>query len=71
MAESGRSNGAALAAYIAEVGERPLPPEVADLARLCLADWLGVADARSGRRTPSDGNRAGREGASRQPDRLE
>ena len=43
MAESGRSNGAALAAYIAEVGERPLPAEVADLARLCLADWLGVA----------------------------
>src|SRR3954451_21164187 len=43
MAESGLSNGAALAVYIAEVGERPLPPEVADLARLCLADWLGVA----------------------------
>ena len=43
MAESGRSNGAALAAYIAEVGERPLPAEVADRARLCLADWLGVA----------------------------
>ena len=71
MAESGRSNGAALAAYMAKVGERPLPPEVADRARLCLADWLGPADARSGRRTPSDGNRAGRKGASRQPDRLE
>src|SRR3954452_4368586 len=42
MAESGRSNGAALAVYIAEVRERPLPPQVADRTRLCLADSLGA-----------------------------
>jgi 2-methylcitrate dehydratase PrpD len=42
-AESGVSNGAAIAAYIASAGERPLPPEITDRALLCLADWLGVA----------------------------
>src|SRR4051812_3767158 len=36
-------NGPAIAAYIAETSRRALPPEVADMARLCLADWLGVA----------------------------
>src|SRR5437588_10721890 len=36
-------NGPAIAAYIAETSRRRLPPEVADMARLCLADWLGVA----------------------------
>ncbi|MGD9615318.1 MAG: MmgE/PrpD family protein [Alphaproteobacteria bacterium] len=43
MDGSGVGNGAALAAYIAGAGERPVPPEIADRARLCLADWLGVA----------------------------
>jgi 2-methylcitrate dehydratase PrpD len=36
-------NGPVIAAYIAAAPERVLPPEVADMARLCLADWLGVA----------------------------
>ncbi|MBV9583763.1 MAG: MmgE/PrpD family protein, partial [Alphaproteobacteria bacterium] len=36
-------NGSAAAAHIAASAERVLPPEVADMARLCLADWLGVA----------------------------
>jgi 2-methylcitrate dehydratase PrpD len=43
MDGSGAGNGAALAAYIAGSGKRPLPAEIADQARLCLADWLGVA----------------------------
>ena len=38
-----QGNGTALAEYIAGAGERTLPPEVADMAQLCLADWLGVA----------------------------
>lgn len=38
-----RGNGRALAEYIAGAHERALPPEVVDMARLCLADWLGVA----------------------------
>src|SRR5438270_1394809 len=37
------ANGPAIAAYIAAARKRALPPEVADMARLCLADWLGVA----------------------------
>ena len=36
-------NGAAISAYLAGSADRPLPPQVADMARLCLADWLGVA----------------------------
>src|SRR5437764_6155256 len=36
-------NGTALAEYIAGAGERALPPEVTDMARLCRAAWLGVA----------------------------
>lgn len=36
------ANGPAIAAYIAGAAQRALPPEVADMARLCLADWLGV-----------------------------
>jgi len=43
MANTSRGNGPAIAAYIAGAPQRVLPPEVADLARLCLADWLGVA----------------------------
>src|SRR5437762_12200665 len=35
-------NGPAIAAYIAETSRRALPPEVVEMARLCLADWLGV-----------------------------
>ena len=37
------ANGPAIAAYIAAAPQRSMPPEVADMARLCLADWLGVA----------------------------
>ena len=43
MAAAAHGNGTALADYIASAGERALPLEVADMARLCLADWLGVA----------------------------
>jgi 2-methylcitrate dehydratase PrpD len=38
-----QGNGGKLAEYIAGASGRVLPPEVADMARLCLADWLGVA----------------------------
>lgn len=40
---STRPNGPAIAAYVAGARDRELPPEVADMARLCLADWLAVA----------------------------
>src|SRR3954449_10999221 len=43
MSAAAAGNGTAIAGYIAGAGERALPPEVADMARLCLADWLGVA----------------------------
>jgi len=43
MSQSPVTNGPAIAAYIAGASQRVLPPEVADMARLCLADWLGVA----------------------------
>src|SRR5258705_11326269 len=43
MSQSPVTNGPAIAAYIAGAPQRVLPPEVADMARLCLADWLGVA----------------------------
>ena len=43
MAATSQGNGTALAEYIAGAAERALPPEVVDMARLCLADWLGVA----------------------------
>ena len=43
MASNIGGNGPAIAAYIADAGRRELPAEVADMARLCLADWLGVA----------------------------
>src|ERR1700730_8004209 len=43
MSQSSVANGPAIAAYIAAAPQRVLPPEVADLPRLCLADWLGVA----------------------------
>ncbi len=36
-------NGERIAGFIAGIGEATVPPEVADAARLCLADWLGVA----------------------------
>jgi 2-methylcitrate dehydratase PrpD len=37
------ANGQAVANFIAAAHERVLPPEVLDAARLCLADWMGVA----------------------------
>jgi len=37
------SNGSAIGKFIASAHERVLPPEVLDAARLCLADWMGVA----------------------------
>jgi 2-methylcitrate dehydratase PrpD len=43
MSGVGSNNGAVLGAYIAGAEARALPPEIADRARLCLADWLGVA----------------------------
>src|SRR5947208_3884800 len=43
MSQSSPANGLAIAAYIAGAPQRALPSEVADMARLCLADWLGVA----------------------------
>lgn len=43
MAATPQGNGPALAEYIAGARERTLPPEVIDMARLCLSDWLGVA----------------------------
>jgi 2-methylcitrate dehydratase PrpD len=43
MASAAIGNGQAIAAYIAGAHDRRLPAEVADMARLCLADWLGVA----------------------------
>ena len=43
MASNGTSNGRRVAEFIAATGGRNLPPEVVDAARLCLADWLGVA----------------------------
>ena len=48
MAESGMRNGATIAAYVAGTGGRKLPPDIADRARLCLADWLGVATGAGG-----------------------
>src|SRR5881392_2117676 len=43
MSPSSPAIGPAIATYIAGARKRALPPEVADMARLCLADWLGVA----------------------------
>jgi 2-methylcitrate dehydratase PrpD len=43
MVQQNSRNGAAVAAYIASAPERHLPPDIADRARLCLADWLAVA----------------------------
>lgn len=37
------SNTQLIADYIASASQRALPDEVVDAARLCLADWLGVA----------------------------
>lgn len=36
-------NTRAIADFIASIRTRELPPDVIDTARLCLADWLGVA----------------------------
>ncbi len=36
-------NAAVLGDFIAGMGNRTLPPEVLDAARLCFADWLAVA----------------------------
>lgn len=38
-----QTNLARAAAFAAEVGSKPLPPEVLDAAKKCLADWVGVA----------------------------
>jgi 2-methylcitrate dehydratase PrpD len=43
MASAAIGNGQAIAAYIAGAHDRALPAEIGDMARLCLADWLGVA----------------------------
>jgi 2-methylcitrate dehydratase PrpD len=43
MSIGATANGPRLAAYIAGITARALPPEVEDRARLCLADWLAVA----------------------------
>src|SRR5207302_2414593 len=43
MAKTETGNGSRLAEFIAAARGRNLPPEVVDAARLCLADWLGVA----------------------------
>ena len=43
MSPSSPAIGPAIATYIAGAPSRVLPAEVADMARLCLADWLGVA----------------------------
>ncbi len=37
------SNSRAIAEYVASARERKLPPAVLNAARLCLADWVGVA----------------------------
>ena len=37
------SNTRTIAAFVAGIRQRALPPEVLDAARLCLADWIGVA----------------------------
>lgn len=36
-------NAEALGAYIATTPDRAFPPAILDAARLCLADWMGVA----------------------------
>lgn len=41
-------NTSAIAQYVAGAAERTLPPEVADMARLCLADWVGVCTGAQG-----------------------
>lgn len=41
-------NGTRIANFIAGAGTRALPPEIADAARLCLADWVGVAVGAAG-----------------------
>ena len=43
MPTNSNPNGRAIAAYVASAHERELPPAVVDAARLCLADWVGVA----------------------------
>ena len=37
------SNGAAIGTFIAAAQQRDIPEHVLDAARLCLADWMGVA----------------------------
>ncbi len=37
------TNATAIGAFIAGTANRAVPPEVLDAARLCLADWMGVA----------------------------
>ena len=40
MTNRENQNGQAIAAYIAGARDRTLPSEVADMARLCLADFM-------------------------------
>jgi 2-methylcitrate dehydratase PrpD len=40
---SANSNTRTIAEFVAGIRQRELPPEVLDTARLCLADWVGVA----------------------------
>ena len=37
------SNGAAIGTFIAAAQQHEIPEQVLDAARLCLADWMGVA----------------------------
>ena len=43
MMTAATSNTRTIAAFVAGMRQRELPPEVLDTARLCLADWMGVA----------------------------
>src|SRR5688500_10002436 len=48
MSSSSISNSRVIADYVASARARELPPEVIDAARLCLADWVGVAIGAAG-----------------------
>ena len=43
MSQRGASNAEVLGAYVAGTARRNMPVAVLDAARLCLADWMGVA----------------------------
>ena len=48
MSPNSISNSRVIADYVASARSRDLPPEVIDAARLCLADWVGVAIGAAG-----------------------